>query len=220
MRSEYWKIHRKPIFVYPALNVVELLACLRRSVAGWTPRAPLGIASTPRPRATIVEAPRLARNWSSDKPKLGPHRRRWSPSNSWCPSRLRHSRRRRLPLASSANCLFQASKPAAVLPHWAASALTPRHASTANAVRAAVAILPLIIPNSFAPFERRLATDPAELLGGFPLRPRRRLLRGRFLHSLLTRDGHQHFLLATCRLAWLLRLLRGLHRFGGADAPA
>jgi hypothetical protein len=28
MRSEYWKIHRKPIFVYPALNVDELLACL------------------------------------------------------------------------------------------------------------------------------------------------------------------------------------------------
>jgi hypothetical protein len=62
------------------------------------------------------------------------------------------------PLASSANCLFQALEPAAVLPHCAASAFMPRHASTANAVKAAVAIsLPLIIQTPFAPFGRRLA---------------------------------------------------------------
>jgi hypothetical protein len=52
-------------------------------------------------------------------------------------------------LASSANCRFHASKPAAVLPHCAAFASAPRHASTANAAKAAAAVfLPLIMQNS------------------------------------------------------------------------
>src|ERR1700733_9977755 len=38
-------------------------------------------------------------------------------------------------LASSANSRFQASKPAGPLPHWAASALVPKHTSTAMAAK-------------------------------------------------------------------------------------
>jgi hypothetical protein len=51
-------------------------------------------------------------------------------------------------LASSAKSLFQASKPAGALPHCAASALEPIHASTAQAMKVAVAIcLPMAIEN-------------------------------------------------------------------------
>src|SRR5260370_27750174 len=54
------------------------------------------------------------------------------------------------PLASSANCLFHPSKPAAVLPHCAASALL---AINGSAIRTATVIVPscppLVIPNSF-----------------------------------------------------------------------
>src|SRR5450631_1100420 len=109
-------------------------------------------------------------------------------------------------LASSANSRFQASKPAAVLPHCAASAVAPRHANTANAARATINVLPWIIQTPFAPFG----------LGRLALR----LLGGRFLAGLLACDRHQHFLLAACRLPGLLRRLRGLSRLGTANAPA
>src|SRR5215211_3538208 len=47
--------------------------------------------------------------------------------------------------ASSANCLFQASKPAAVLPHWAALAVVAMHPSAAKAATATILnCLPLI----------------------------------------------------------------------------
>src|SRR5450631_1640785 len=105
-------------------------------------------------------------------------------------------------LASSANSRFQASKPAAVLPHCAASAVAPRHANTANAARATINVLPWIIQTPFAPFG----------LGRLALR----LLGGRFLAGLLACDRHQHFLLAAFRGF----LLRGLSRLGTANAPA
>src|SRR6516165_11511270 len=50
--------------------------------------------------------------------------------------------------ASSANSRFHASKPPGVLPHWAASALTLRHASIIAARVAAPSSLPLVIRNS------------------------------------------------------------------------
>src|SRR5215217_7102777 len=40
--------------------------------------------------------------------------------------------------ASSANCLFQESKPAAVLPHWAALAVVAMHPSAAKAATATI----------------------------------------------------------------------------------
>src|SRR5262245_37285466 len=59
------------------------------------------------------------------------------------------------PLASSANCLFHASKPAAVLPHCAASALPPIHASAAIAATViALNCPPLFIRNSFPQTKR------------------------------------------------------------------
>src|ERR1700730_4194774 len=55
-----------------------------------------------------------------------------------------------LALASSANCFFHASKPAAVLPHCAAPALLAIHT---NATKAAMMTVlncpPLVIQNSF-----------------------------------------------------------------------
>src|SRR3984893_2391368 len=62
-----------------------------------------------------------------------------------------------LPLASSANCFFHASKPAAVLPHCAASALLAIHTSAAKA--ATVTVLncpPLVIQN---PLSHLFASD-------------------------------------------------------------
>src|SRR6266446_4921914 len=54
------------------------------------------------------------------------------------------------PLASSANCLFHASKPAAVLPHCAAPALPVIHRSaTKTATVTILSCPPLVIPNSF-----------------------------------------------------------------------
>src|SRR6202035_5823992 len=53
-------------------------------------------------------------------------------------------------LASSANCLFHASKPAAVLPHCAAPALLVVHTSaTKTATVTVLSCPPLSIPNSF-----------------------------------------------------------------------
>src|SRR4030088_3256758 len=75
-------------------------------------------------------------------------------------------------LASSANSLFQASKPAGVLPHCAASAFVPRHARTANAKAAVASSPPLIIQNALRRSEeawRRVAA----LLGRLALRLRR-----------------------------------------------
>src|SRR5713101_6264266 len=55
-----------------------------------------------------------------------------------------------LPLASSANCFFHASKPAAVLPHCAAPALLVIHRSATKIVTVtALSCPPLVIPNSF-----------------------------------------------------------------------
>src|ERR1700730_10629600 len=57
-----------------------------------------------------------------------------------------------LPLASSANCFFHASKPAAVPPHFAAPASLAINTSTTKA--ATVTVLncpPLVIQNSFRP---------------------------------------------------------------------
>jgi hypothetical protein len=55
-------------------------------------------------------------------------------------------------LASSANCRFHVSKPAAVLPQGAPSALVLTQASTAKAVKVAVVscLLPLVTENSLA----------------------------------------------------------------------
>src|SRR5215469_16887859 len=53
-------------------------------------------------------------------------------------------------LASSANCLFHVSKPAAELPHCAASAFGLRHASAVRAAKVAAVSRPLLlISNSF-----------------------------------------------------------------------
>ena len=57
----------------------------------------------------------------------------------------------------------------------------------------------------------RLMLRHSERLRRLPLRPSRRLLRGRFLRLLFAGDRHQHFLLPGCRLPRLFgRLLRGL----------
>src|SRR5260221_12088453 len=54
------------------------------------------------------------------------------------------------PLASSASCLFHASKPAAVLPHCAAPALPVIHrTATRTATVTVLSCPPLVIPNSF-----------------------------------------------------------------------
>src|ERR1700694_2207370 len=54
------------------------------------------------------------------------------------------------PLASSANCFFHASKPAAVLPHCAAPALLVIHTSaTRTATATVLTCRPSVIPNSF-----------------------------------------------------------------------
>src|SRR6266849_8401806 len=54
------------------------------------------------------------------------------------------------PLASSANCFFHASKPAAVLPHGAAPASLVIHRSATKIVTVTVlSCPPLVIPNSF-----------------------------------------------------------------------
>src|SRR5215211_902141 len=53
------------------------------------------------------------------------------------------------PLASSANCCFHASKPAAVLPHCAAPALLAVHASAKAVAAMILSCPPLVIQNSF-----------------------------------------------------------------------
>jgi hypothetical protein len=70
------------------------------------------------------------------------------------------------PVASSANCRFQESKPVAVLPHCAASALAPRHARTARMNAAVVNSLRLIIQNSFAKVSCGLRRGSADLRYG------------------------------------------------------
>src|SRR4030081_3964009 len=75
-------------------------------------------------------------------------------------------------LASSANSLFQASKPAGVLPHCAASAFVPRHARTANVKAAVASSPPLIIQNSLRRSEEGWPRIAA-LLGRLALRLRR-----------------------------------------------
>src|SRR5580693_3782911 len=73
-----------------------------------------------------------------------------------------------LPLASSANCFFHASKPAAVLPHCAAHALLAIQMSATKA--ATVTVLncpPLVIQNSFrTDCTRRNAGSPSLLRRG------------------------------------------------------
>ena len=62
-------------------------------------------------------------------------------------------------LASPANSCFQFSKPAEVLPHWAALALPPVHASAASATAATVLICSLF--NMLSPLINGLFTLPA-----------------------------------------------------------
>src|SRR5262245_10728194 len=52
------------------------------------------------------------------------------------------------PLASSPNCVFHASKPAAVLPHCAAPALPASHTSATKAATVVVLSCPLVMENS------------------------------------------------------------------------
>src|SRR5215211_7496040 len=70
------------------------------------------------------------------------------------------------PLASSANCCFHGSKPAAVLPHCAAPALLAVHAS-AKAVAAMIwSCPPLVIQNSFT-LDACEPCDQADLVGRY-----------------------------------------------------
>src|ERR1700737_133008 len=86
------------------------------------------------------------------------------------------------PLASSANCFFHASKPAAVLPHCAAPALLVIHTSdTRTATATVLTCRPSVIPNSF----HALASD--ETLARHPCRdeassPALALVKIRVLH--------------------------------------
>src|ERR1700737_2887890 len=86
------------------------------------------------------------------------------------------------PLASSANCFFHASKPAAVLPHCAAPALLVIHTSdTRTATATVLTCRPSVIPNSF----HALASD--ETLARHPCRdeassPALALFKIRVLH--------------------------------------
>src|ERR1700686_4957578 len=67
-------------------------------------------------------------------------------------------------LASPANSPFQASKPAAVLPHCAASAFVLRHASTAAKTAVVSSLLP-IIPTLLS--RRKRSPDAAQRNPGF-----------------------------------------------------
>src|ERR1700722_16630780 len=75
-----------------------------------------------RPRATMVAAPRLARNASSDRLKLRWPRAALMVACAYFVPIRAETAEAPTPLAraSPANCCFQDSKPAEVLPHWAA----------------------------------------------------------------------------------------------------
>src|SRR6202011_736132 len=76
------------------------------------------------------------------------------------------------PLASSANCFFHVSKPAAVLPHGAAPALLVIYTSaTKTATATVLSCPPLAIPNSFHTFCMRRNA-------GSPSLPKRRVIVG------------------------------------------
>jgi hypothetical protein len=76
-------------------------------------------------------------------------------------------------LASSAKLLFQASKPAAELPHCAAFAFAPGQTSSANTATAAIEnLLPFVIQNSLRAVGSKLAPDHAWWENNIRLRSR------------------------------------------------